>query len=89
MKSRIERNLCPNCKAKTRSVRVGPSWQYVAATIILVAGAASIILLDTQDFILKLLLFIVFAILAFSLSSWGVEDQKKKALVLARKEEEK
>lgn len=45
-------------------------------------------LLEMEDMIMKILLFVLFAIVAFALSSWGVEDQKKKALSKARQERE-
>jgi len=86
LRSRLERSLCPNCKGKTRNISLGPSWQYLTAAVLLIAGAGLILVLDTQDLTVRLLVFVVLAIIAFSLSSWGVEDQKKKALVLARKE---
>ena len=45
-----------------------------------------ILLLAMEDMIVKILLFVLFAIVAFALSGWGVEDQKKKALSKAREE---
>ena len=45
-----------------------------------------ILLLEMEDMIMKILLFVLFAIVAFAFSSWGVEDQKKKALSKAREE---
>lgn len=45
-----------------------------------------ILLLEMEDMIMKILLFVLFAIVAFALSSWGVEDQKKRALSKAREE---
>ncbi|MFQ5911500.1 MAG: hypothetical protein ACE5IJ_12400, partial [Thermoplasmata archaeon] len=86
LKSRIERNLCPNCEGRARSVSVGLSWQYVVSAIVLIAGAGFIFVLNDQDMMMRLIIFIMFAVLAFSLSSWGVEAQKMKALELARKE---
>ena len=65
---------------------VGLSWQYVTSWIVLLLGAAMILLFEMEDMIMKLLLFVLFAIVAFALSSWGVEDQKKKALSKAREE---
>lgn len=65
---------------------VGLSWQYVTSWIVLLLGAAMILLFEMEDIIMKLLLFVLFAIVAFAFSSWGVEDQKKKALSKAREE---
>ncbi|MFQ6107567.1 MAG: hypothetical protein ACE5QF_08310 [Thermoplasmata archaeon] len=84
LRSRIERNLCPDCGGATRTVHVGLSWQYVTSALALLVGAVVIILLDTQDLILRLLIFALIAVIAFSLSSWGVEEQKKEALSFAR-----
>lgn len=86
LRSRLERSVCPNCKGKTRNISLGPSWQYLTAALLLVAGAAIILVLDTQDLGIRLLIFVLLAVIAFSLSSWGVEDQKRKALRLAREE---
>lgn len=40
-----------------------------------------------NDILVRILLFVVFAIVAYGFSAWGVEDQKKTALEMARKRE--
>jgi len=86
VRSRIEGKRCPECGGSVEKVDTGLSWQYVTSWIVLLLGAAMILLLETEDMIMKILLFVLFAIVAFALSSWGVEDQKKKALSKAREE---
>ncbi|MCK4367350.1 MAG: hypothetical protein KAW84_05330 [Thermoplasmata archaeon] len=84
VRSRIEGRRCPACGGGVEKVDTGLSWQYVTSWIVLLLGAAMILLLEMEDMIMKILLFVLFAIVAFAFSSWGVEDQKKKALSKAR-----
>jgi hypothetical protein len=88
LRSRLEKNRCPTCGGGVKNVDVGVSWQYISSWIVLVLGAAVILLLDIEDIIMKMLLLVAFLIVAFTLSSWGVEEQKKKALLIAREERE-
>ena len=67
----------------------GTSWQQIGSWIVLIAGATLILLLNVQDLLTRILLLAVFVALAFALSSWGVEEQKRKALRIAREEMEK
>lgn len=89
LRSRLEKNRCPECGGTVKTVNPGTSWQYVSSWIVLISGAATILLLNIEDLLTRILLLAVFVILAFALSSWGVEEQKKKALQIAREEMEK
>lgn len=86
MRSRIEGRRCPACGESVEKADTGISWQYVTSWIVLIVGAAMILLLEMEDMMMKILIFVLFAIVAFALSSWGVDDQKKKALLKAREE---
>jgi hypothetical protein len=89
LRSRLEKNLCPTCGGGVKNVDVGISWQYISSWIVLILGATVILLLEIGDMITRILLLAVFVVIAFALSSWGVEEQKKKALLIAREERKK
>jgi len=94
MKSRYERDACESCGGKAREVRVPRPWQYWAGALVILAGAAFMILpqvatgLPWEPLVatlaLRLVWLVVFVGVGLYLSQWGVRVMKADALERGR-----
>ena len=94
MKSRYERDACESCGGRAREVRVPRPWQYWAGAIVILAGAAFMLLPQVtaglpwaplvESLALRLVWLVVFVGLGLYLSMWGVRVMKATALERGR-----
>lgn len=94
MKSRYERDRCERCGERAREIRVPRPWQYWAGAVVILAGAAFMLLPQVtaglpwaalvESLSLRLVWLVVFVGIGLYLSMWGVRVMKERALERGR-----